>query len=119
MRLTTALLLPGLLIACAQAPETIAASYVPERPFLSYTCEQLAEEQLRLAGALAQASQRQEQTRCNDIAGVLFLGMPMRTMSGGNMAPTIAHYRGTQEAMLRAGMRKGCGQVPALQAPRV
>ncbi|WP_431285462.1 hypothetical protein ACQW02_11930 [Humitalea sp. 24SJ18S-53] len=113
MRRPFAALAAAVIVGCAQAPETIAPAFVSEIPYLSYTCEQLADEQLRLNGELLVSTQQQQQARSNDTAGVILLGLPLGSMSGGNVAPLIAQYRGQQEAMHRAAIRKGCGQVPS------
>ena len=108
LRLT---ILPGLLAvaACAAAPESIQATYVPETPFLAMSCEQLGAEQARLAMSLQQNSTQQRNARTNDTLGVLFVGLPLSSMSGSNVAGTIAQQRGMQEAMQRVAVQKNCG----------
>jgi hypothetical protein len=96
------------MVACAQTPESVQPAYESEVPYLSFTCQQLGEERARLSAALATASSEQNQTRSGDIAGVLLLGLPVSSMSGGNIAPEIAHYKGEIEAVDRASIRKGC-----------
>lgn len=99
------------LAACAAAPESIQATYVPETPFQAMSCEQLAAEQSRLAMSLEQASAQQRNARTNDTLGVIFVGMPLSSMSGGNVSTTIAQQRGMQEAMRRVAVQKNCGAV--------
>ena len=106
---------PLLAAACAAAPESIQATYVPETPFLAMSCEQLASEQSRLAMSLEQASAQQRSARTNDTVGVIFTGMPLSSMSGGNVAATIAQQRGMQEAMRRVAAQKNCGAAPAVR----
>ena len=108
LRLT---ILPGLLAvaACAAAPESIQATFVPETPFLAMSCEQLGAEQARLAMSLQQNSTQQRNARTNDTLGVLFVGLPLSSMSGSNVAGTIAQQRGMQEAMQRVAVQKNCG----------
>jgi hypothetical protein len=86
---------------------------VPEVTFYSLSCEDIGNEQRRVEVALVTASQQQQQARCNDIAGVIFLGLPMGSMSGQNVAPQIAQLRGTREALDRAAMRARCATAPA------
>jgi hypothetical protein len=107
-----------LVLGCAQSPDSIAPAFVSDVPYQSYTCEQLGEEQLRLTEALTQASQQQQQARSNDVAGVILLGLPLGSMSGQNVAPLIAQYRGQLDAIRRAGIRRNCGlpQPPAAPA---
>ena len=107
-------ILPGLfaVVACAAAPESIQATYVPETPFQAMNCDRLAAEQARLAMSLEQNSAQQRSARTNDTLGVIFVGMPLSSMSGGNVATTIAQQRGMQEAMQRVAVQKGCGVQP-------
>jgi hypothetical protein len=93
---------------CAQAPEEVRPAYVSSVAYESWTCRQLGEEQARLQAALTAASSQQSQTRSNDVAGWVFLGMPVASMSGGNVAPEIANYKGQIEAVQQAMIRKNC-----------
>jgi hypothetical protein len=100
--------LAAVLGACAQSPEAIQPAYVSSVPFNGWTCAQLGEEQQHLAEALATASAQQNQARTNDTVGILFLGLPVSSMSGENIAPQIAHLKGEQEAVHRAIVRNSC-----------
>jgi hypothetical protein len=57
---------------------------------------------------LTAASSQQYQTRSNDVAGLVFIGLPVGSMSGGNVAPEIANYKGQIEAVQQAMIRKNC-----------
>jgi hypothetical protein len=96
--------------SCAQAPEEVRPTYVSSVAYESWTCRQLGEEQARLQAALAAASSQQSQTRSNDVAGWVFLGMPVASMSGGNVAPEIGNYKGQIEAVQQAMIRKNCSR---------
>jgi starvation-inducible outer membrane lipoprotein len=96
------------LASCAQAPEEVRPAYVSSVAFDSWNCRQLGEEQARLQTALVAASTQQNQTRSNDVAGWLLLGLPVGSMSGGNVAPEIANYKGQIEAVQQAMIRKSC-----------
>lgn len=102
-----------LLAACAQSPESIAPAFVSDVPYQNYTCQQLGMEAVQVQQALSQAAQTQNQARSNDIAGVVLLGLPVASMSGQNVAPLIAQYRGQLDAIRRAAMLKGCRVTPA------
>jgi starvation-inducible outer membrane lipoprotein len=99
-----------MLASCAQAPEEVRAAYTSSVAYESWTCKQLGEEQARLQGALTSASAQQSQTRANDVAGWVFLGMPVASMSGGNVAPEIANYKGQIEAVQQTMIRKNCSR---------
>lgn len=84
-------------------------SYVSDVGYRSWSCKDLGEETLRLSAALATTSQQQDQARSEDTAGVLLLGLPVSSLSGGNVAPEIARLKGEQEAVHQASMEKRCG----------
>jgi len=102
--------------ACAAKPESIAASYVSEVSYQHWTCQQLGEETHRLSAAYAVAAKQQEQARSNDVAGVILIGLPVSSLSGGNIAPEIARLKGEQEAVRKAMITKTC-QMPVAPAP--
>lgn len=102
-------ILPSLLMsACAKSPESIAPSYISDVGYQSWQCKQLAEEDQRLAAALATASSQQKNARTNDIVGVALIGLPVSSMSGDNIAPEIARLKGEKEAVNRAMKAKSC-----------
>jgi hypothetical protein len=94
--------------ACAPLPDNIPPTSVSEVPYQSWNCQQLGAEELRLTSALSSASARQARAHSNDALGVFFLKMPIGSMSGQNVAPQIARFKGEQEAVRRASMRNGC-----------
>ena len=95
-------------VGCAKSPESISPSYVSERLYYSWSCQQLAEEDTRLADAYVDAAKRQKQARANDIAGVILIGLPVSSLSGSNIAPEIARLKGEQAAIRNARRKKGC-----------
>jgi hypothetical protein len=103
--------------ACAQTPESIAPAYVSYLQYNDLNCSQLSQELARLDFALAQASKQQYQARTGDTLGILFLGLPTASMSGENIAPQIATYKGEEEAMHEAVIRKNCASAAVAQAP--
>lgn len=109
------------LTGCATRPENIPAAYVSEVTFQNWSCEQLGEESAHLSAAYAQAAAQQESARTNDTVGVIFLGLPVASLSGDNVAPQIANLKGQQEAVRKVMLRKGCTNpqptLPAGQAP--
>jgi hypothetical protein len=105
------------LSACAPTPESIQPAYVSEVPYQTWSCQQLGEETIRLNAALSTASAQQHTARSNDIAGVIFLGLPVGSMSGQSIAPQIARYKGEQEAVNRALIRNNCPESTTPAAP--
>lgn len=117
-RAILALLCPLAVAACAQSPGSIQPAYVSAVPYESWTCPQLGDEQDHLSSALATASKAQENARTNDTMGVLFLGLPVASMSGENIAPEIAHLKGEQDAVHLAMIHDFCGQAVPTPPPQ-
>lgn len=107
-RIVTALTCATFVTGCAATPDSIAPAYVSEVGYQNWSCQQLAEEQSRLSAAYAMAASAQEKARSNDTMGVIFLGLPVSSMSGGNVAPQIASLKGQQEATRKAMILKNC-----------
>lgn len=97
-----------LLAACAATPESIGPAYVSEVTYQSWSCTQLGEESGRLNAAYATASEQQNRARSNDTVGVIFLGLPVASLSGGNVAAQIASIKGQQDAVNRSMTLKNC-----------
>ena len=106
----------GFLEACAASPESIAPAYVSDMTYQAWTCEQMAQEQPRLSSALAAAYTQQSNARSNDTIGVIFLGLPVSTLSGGNMAGEVGRLKGELQAIQRAATFKNCS-LPPIPAP--
>lgn len=102
---------------CAQSPESVQPAYSSEVPYMSWSCEQLGQEGANLSQALAQASKQQEDARTGDTVGVIFLGLPVSSMSGSNVAPEIARLKGEINAVRVVGIKKNCTNLPP--APKV
>ena len=105
---TVAVAALAILAGCAAKPESIAPAYVSTIPYESWTCEQLASETQHIEQAMTTAYAQQNQARGNDIAGVILIGLPVSSMSGGNVAPQIAALKGQQEAVRLTMQKKGC-----------
>ncbi len=97
------------LAGCAKKPEAIAPAYVSHMQYQAFTCSQLASEAARLDAALAQVSEAQRNARSGDVAGVILLGLPVSSMSGGNVADQVAAVKGQQVAVQQSMNLKNCG----------
>jgi hypothetical protein len=118
MNRTVAVAALAILAGCAAKPETIAPAYVSTIPYETWTCAQLASEAQHIEGAMTSAYAQQNQARTNDAVGVFFIGLPVSSMSGGNIAPQIATLKGQQEAVRQTMQKKGCASAaPAAKAP--
>jgi hypothetical protein len=107
--------LMALMLGCAKAPEDIAPAPVSDAAYQSWSCDQLAKEQERLATAYAAAAKEQARVRSDDTAGVILLGLPVSSMAGQDIAPQVARLKGEQEAVRRVMAAKNCA--PAGPAP--
>lgn len=104
-------------VSCAAAPESIQASYVSTVPYGDWTCQQLGEEAQHIEQAMTSAYAQQKQARAGDAMGVFFIGLPVSSMSGANIAPQIANLKGQQEAVRQTMVKKGCAsQIAAAPA---
>jgi hypothetical protein len=102
---------------CATAPENIAAAYVSHMAYMQYSLEQLGQEEARLQAALSSSSDAQRRARSNDTLGVVFLGLPVSSLSGSNQASNVARLKGELEAVQKAIILKG-GTVTPLPPAR-
>ncbi len=96
------------LVACAANPESIAPTYVSHVTYSSWSCNQLKEEEVRLNAALSAASDAQKQARTNDTVGIIFLGLPVSSLSGSNQASNIGRLKGELDAVRKAMILKNC-----------
>jgi hypothetical protein len=97
-----------LVVGCAARPESIAPAYISEMTYKDWTCEELAQERLRLAAALSTACDAQRQARDNDTVGVILIGLPVSSLSGSNMAAEIARLKGELQALQKMATLKDC-----------
>ena len=100
----------ALVAACAKSPDSISPAYISSQQYMSWTCENLALESMRIGQALGNASAQQENARTNDIVGVLLIGIPVSSLSGDNIAPEIARLKGESEAVRQATLAKKCAR---------
>lgn len=122
MKLSIIALIAGasVLSACATKPENITPQYVSTVQYNELTCPQLGVELARTEDALAVASGEQKKARSNDTLGVIFLGLPVSSLSGSNKAAYIGQLKGQIEAMSKVATLKNCstsniGIAPTLQ----
>jgi hypothetical protein len=116
MRYTLAIGAALLAGACAKSPESIAPAYVSHVSYQSWTCQQLQEEGARLQHALVIASEQQRNARTNDTVGVIFLGLPVSSLSGDNIAPQVANPQRPAQAVQTASNLRNCGFTVAMPA---
>ena len=81
-----------------------------------YECDQLGEESQRVEAALVQVSAQQRQARSNDTIGVILLGLPVSSLSGGNVADQVARLKGEQQTLRQVMIEKRCSLPTAASA---
>jgi hypothetical protein len=108
MRFVAIIVTTCVLAACAKSPDSISAAYISDVTYRSLSCQDLAVESARINAALTRASTQQENARTNDTVGVLLIGLPVSSLSGDNIAPEIARYKGELEAINRVSAQKRC-----------
>lgn len=96
------------LVACAKAPEKIAAVEVGSDSYARYSCKQLQSEKLNISQDLANLSAKQKDAASGDALGVFLLGLPISSMSGNDQEATIAIAKGKVQAIDRQILSKGC-----------
>ena len=58
---------------------------------------------------LGQVTRQQHSARSTDTIGVILLGLPVSSLSGGNVSDQVARRKGEQETLQRALILKKCG----------
>jgi hypothetical protein len=116
--LLLSLLLLNFIFGCATAPENIAPAYVSHLQYMQFTLDQLGQEEARLQAALSASSDAQRSARANDTVGIIFLGLPVSSLSGSNQASNVARLKGELEAVQKAIILKGGQLKEAAIAPQ-
>jgi hypothetical protein len=97
-----------LLSACAKQPDQIAAVDIGADSYARYSCQQLVSEKTKISQDLANLSARQKSAASGDAWGVVLLGLPLSSMSGGDQEALIAVAKGKVQALDRQIVAKGC-----------
>lgn len=114
---STALMGVALIVGCATSPEDIKPQHVSDEQYRGWTCEKLSAERQRVVAELTTASAKQEETSKSDTLGVLFLALPVGSMSGEDLEPQIARLKGERDAIDRVAKMNKCVITPATTEP--
>ncbi len=113
-RVATVLLVTAMMAGCAANPEDIAPEFIDESRYQNLNCEQFQAERSRVEADLTTASARQKEKRSDDVAGVIFLALPLGSMSSDeDLEPEIARLKGERDALDRGAKLKNCDNVTA------
>jgi hypothetical protein len=93
---------------CAKNPAKIQAAYVSTSPYMAMNCAALAEARTKTSAELTKVSQQQRNARNADIAGVLLVGVPAASLTGGDQEDEVGKLKGTLIAIGEAENSKGC-----------
>ena len=103
-----AMLTITLTAACATSPEDIAPKYTSGDQYQGWSCEKIIAERKRVVADLKTATAKQEETRSDDVAGVILLALPVGSMSGEDQEPKIASLKGERDALDRIKAQQKC-----------
>jgi hypothetical protein len=102
------IVLPLLLVACAKAPERIAAVPMPDEPYRSMQCSQLEGERYRSGLTLSTLTKAQTNASTGDAIGVILIGVPTSSLTGYDRETELAVEKGRMAAIERAIAAQGC-----------
>jgi len=98
------------LVACANRPDTIRASYVSHEKFADLDCTQLVGRTTETKLELERVSRMQNDKANGDAVGVFLLGIPFSKLSGDHEGE-IARLKGEVEALDTAQIKARCKRV--------
>jgi hypothetical protein len=104
-----------LLLACANRPESIRASYVAYEKYVDLDCQAMGAKMAETRAQLARYSDLQNSKANGDAFGVFLLGIPFSKLTG-DVEGDVARLKGEVEAIETAEIRKKCGSTPATAA---
>ncbi len=107
-KMFAAAMLLGALAGCATPPEKIAAVSMPDEPWASMTCEQLAAEKIANDRELAASTSTQDKAVVGDAVGVFLIGVPVASLAGKDLETQIAVSKGKAESIRRAQIARKC-----------
>ncbi len=94
--------------ACAKAPSEIAPIAPPADSYSTLDCDALKSERLKVAQNIETLSAAQASAATQDTVGVLLLGLPLASMSGGDKEALLASEKGKLQAIDGQAVRKAC-----------
>lgn len=95
------------MVACANRPESIHASYVSHEKFVGLDCESLAKLLEGTKSELASYSRAQDSKANADAFGVFLILLPISKLSGDHEGE-IARLKGQVEAIETAQVKNKC-----------
>lgn len=95
------------MLACANRPESIHASFVSYEKYMDLDCDALATKMTDTRADLEKYSKMQNDKATGDAWGVFLLGIPFSKLSG-DVEGDVARLKGEVEAIDTAQIKKKC-----------
>jgi hypothetical protein len=95
------------IVACANRPETIHASFVSHEKYVDLNCDQLVTRISDTRSDLDKFSKLQDGKATGDAWGVFLLGVPFSKLSGDHEGD-VARLKGEVEAIETAQIKNKC-----------
>lgn len=109
--LATALAVVGA-SACATHPNNIQAAYISPMTYSNYTCDQLREENARLARRVTEVTGQQEKRANNDSlalgVGLVLFWPALFFMANGDQKEELSRLKGEYDALQTVATQKQC-----------
>lgn len=87
------------LAACAQSPNSIPPATMPAGSYAFLSCPEAAQEYDAASARLAALEGKQRGAVAGDAVGVLLIGVPVSSLTGGDQAGNIAVEKGRKLAL--------------------
>lgn len=87
------------LTACAQSPNSIAPVAMPGGMYDSLSCQQAMAQRTATANTLAALESKQKGAVAGDAVGVFLIGVPVSSLTGGDVAGQIGAEKGKMLAL--------------------
>ena len=97
-----------ILTGCASSPSAIQPLPVPDVLYANKSCAQLAEAEAEAQLNVASLSQQQSSAVTGDAVGVFMIGMPVSSMTGGDVSGKLAEQKGRVISIKKARAQKRC-----------
>ncbi|MBF0394594.1 MAG: hypothetical protein HQL38_18105 [Alphaproteobacteria bacterium] len=101
--------------ACAQNPDNIGSSYVPEAQYRNLPCEDIRVEMARMSTKVAEVTDKQRSSANTDAAMVgvsliLFWPAAFALAATSDQSAELARLKGEYEALERVHLKQGCAR---------
>jgi hypothetical protein len=96
------------LSACAKGADKVLPSPVPTAEYERAACPQLAAARLRNMETLTALSMAQDRASTNDTVAVIFVGLPLASMTGADREAELAVVKGRDLVLQSLMTAKNC-----------